>query len=139
MRSLGQAEHPETEWKRHMAQQQPENPLPYPTFDRATALYERPPVAVDDAPAFASVRDAIQSSFASANVDRFLQSLQRGNLRIREFESVLRSGKLGSSAADLYARLTAGDQGLVRELYLAALEQVDLPLRDKYFRLYAYY
>ena len=122
-----------------MAQQQPENPLPYPTFDRATALYERPPVAVDDSPTFTTVRDAIQTSFAAANVDRFLKSLQRANLRIREFEAVLRSGKLGTSAAELYARLTAGDQGLVRELYLAALEQVDLPLRDKYFKLYAYY
>ena len=126
-----------------MAQQQPESTpfhsAAYPTVDRTSALYERPPVAVADPGTFGTVREAVQNSFATANVDRFLKSLQRAGLRIREFESVLRSGKLGTSAAELYGRLTAGDQGQIRELYLAALEQVELPLRDKYFKLYAYY
>ena len=123
-----------------MAEQQPIPPSPsYSAVDRTSALYERPPIAVDDAPAFSSVRESVQNSFAVANVDRFLKSLQRAGLRVREFEAVLRSGKLGASAAELYARLTAGDQGQIRELYLAALEQVELPLRDKYFKLYAYY
>jgi hypothetical protein len=125
-----------------MAQPQPDptsqSSAAYP-IDRTTALYERPPVAIADPGTFGEVSEAIQNSFAAGNVDRFLKSLQRGGLRIREFEQVLRSGKLGSTAAGLYDRLTAGDQGRIRELYLAALEQVDLALRDKYFRLYAYY
>lgn len=111
----------------------------YPAVDRTTALYERPPVAIADPGTFGSVREAIQNCFATGNVDRFLKSLQGAGLRIREFEAVLRSGKLGSSAADLYSRLTDADQGQIRELYLAALERVDLSLRDKYFKLYAYY
>ena len=115
------------------------NSAAYPVVDRASALYERPPVAIADPGTFGSVREAIQDSFAAGNVDRFLKSLQRAGLRIREFEAVLRSGKLGASVAELYARLTDGDQGQIRELYLAALEKVELPLRDKYFKLYAYY
>lgn len=122
-----------------MSQQDPNPAANTPVFDRSTALYERPPVYIADAPSFASVKDAVDGSFAPGNVERFLKSLQRAGLRIREFEPVLRSGKLGASAAELYGRLTAGDQGLIRELYLAALERVELPLRDKYFKLYAYY
>lgn len=125
-----------------MAEQQPDLSAGAPALsavDRTSALYERPPVAVADPETFASLRAAVQSSFALPNVERFLQSLQRANLRIREFEAVLRTGKLGNQAAELYARLADGDQGQIRELYLASLEQVELPLRDKYFKLYAYY
>jgi len=35
--------------------------------------------------------------------------------------------------------LTGGDQGQIREFYLASLEKVELALRDKYFKVYAYY
>lgn len=127
-----------------MAQQSDSAPSPQasslpPAADRSLALYERPPASVADPGTFSPVREAIQSSFAAANVDRFLKSLQRAGLRIRDFEAVLRSGKLGAAAAGLYGKLTNGDQGQIRELYLAALEQVELPLRNKYFRLYAYY
>ena len=122
-----------------MSQQVPDPASTPPVFDRTTALYERPPVHVADVPVFASVKDAVEGSFAPGNIERFLKSLQRAGLRVREFEPVLRSGQLGASAAELYGRLTAGDQGLIRELYLAALERVDLSLRDKYFKLYAYY
>jgi hypothetical protein len=51
---------------------------------------------------------------------------------------VLESGKLGGDTAAEYGKLSDGDQGQIREFYLASLEQVDVPLRDKYFKLYAY-
>ena len=38
-----------------------------------------------------------------------------------------------------YRKLSPSDQGQIRELYLASLEQVALPLRDRFFKLYAYY
>ena len=52
---------------------------------------------------------------------------------------MLKAGKLGANTQAEYDRLTDGDQGQIREFYLASLEQVEVPLRDKYFKLYAYY
>jgi hypothetical protein len=107
--------------------------------DRSNALYERPPVTIADEPTFRTVKSAIESSFALHNVEKFLRSLDRSNLRIRDFESVLNGGKLGVNAAAEYKKLTDGDQGQIREFYLASLEHVEPSLRDKYFKLYAYY
>jgi hypothetical protein len=107
--------------------------------DRSAALYERSPMAVTDGPTFAEVKKSVETSFAAANVARFLKSVERAGLRIRDFEAVLRSGKLGEQTGALYAKLTGGDQGQIRELYLASLEQIDAALRNKFFKLYAYY
>ena len=107
--------------------------------NRSNALYERPPVAIADEPTFRTVKSAIESSFAPHNVEKFLRSLERSSLRIRDFEAVLNGGKLGVNAATEYDRLTDGDQGQIREFYLASLEQVEPSLREKYFKLYAYY
>jgi len=107
--------------------------------NRSNALYERPPVTIADEPTFRTVKSAIESSFAAHNVEKFLRSLDRASLRIRDFESVLNAGKLGVSTAVEYNKLTDGDQGQIREFYLASLEHVEPSLRDKYFKLYAYY
>ncbi len=107
--------------------------------DRTRALYERPKPTVDDEGTFSEVKAAITSRFAETGVRDFLRSLDKAGLRVREFESVLRAGKLGPATPGLYARLSPGDQGQIREFYLASLEQVALNLRDRYFKLYAYY
>ena len=96
-------------------------------------------MAVGDQPTFAEVRRSVESSFAAANVARFLKSVQTAGLRIRDFEAVLMAGKLGDQTSALYAKLTGGDQGQIREFYLASLEQIDMALRNKFFKLYAYY
>ena len=107
--------------------------------DRTTALYERPAMGVVDAETFGAVRQAIANAFAAGNVEKFLKSVAGAGLRIREFEAVAGAGKLGAGAAAQYAKLSNGDQGQIREFYLASLEQVELALRDKYFKIYAYY
>jgi hypothetical protein len=96
-------------------------------------------VAVADPHTFNTVKAAVEGSFAAHNVEKFLRSLERAGLRIRDFEAVLAAGRLGVGTAVEYGKLTDGDQGGIRELYLASLEKVELPLRDKYFKLYAYY
>ena len=111
----------------------------YGALDRTRALYERPLVAVDDQATFLEVKSAIEAQFSERGVQTFLRTLDRAGLRIREFEAVLAAGKFGGEAPARYARLSPGDQGQVRELYLALLEQVPTPLRDRYFKLYAYY
>jgi hypothetical protein len=109
------------------------------TVDRSTALYERPTMGIVDAATFAQVKQQIETHFAVAKVEAFLKSLERAGLRIRNFEAVLAQGKLGAGTQGDYARLSNADQGQIREFYLASLEKVELGLRDKYFKLYAYY
>ncbi len=107
--------------------------------DRSTALYERPAMTIEDSATFAAVKAAIEARFAPASVEAFLKSLASAGLRIRGFEPVVQAGKLGRETAAQYASLSNGDQGQIREFYLASLERVDGNLRDKYFKLYAYY
>jgi len=109
------------------------------SVDRTRALYERPVLSAQDEATFREVRAAVESRFSEAGVQDFLRTLDKAGLRIRDFEAVLAAGKLGSGTQALYAKLPAGDQGQIRELYLALLEQVPLALRDKFFKLYAYY
>jgi hypothetical protein len=109
------------------------------SVDRTRALYERSVLVVEDEATFREVKAAVEGRFSEAGIQDFLRSLDKASLRIREFEAVLAAGKLGSSTAGQYAKLSPSDQGQIRELYLASLEQVALPLRDRFFKLYAYY
>jgi len=102
-------------------------------------MYEQATIAVENQQAFDAVKSAIDNSFSSAKVSDFLKSLDRSKLRIREFEDVLRGGKLGSGAEQAYNSLNNGDQGMIREHYLSTLEKVDPALRQKYLKVYAYY
>jgi hypothetical protein len=102
-------------------------------------MYERQPMAIGDAVTFGVVKQAIESAFSSGRVAEFLKSLERDRMRIRDFEPVLGSGKLGAGTAANYAKLPNGDRGQIREFYLASLERVQPSLREKFFKLYAYY
>jgi hypothetical protein len=102
------------------------------TFQQAT-------IPVADPATFGVVSSAIEQNFSPNGIAGFLKALDKSSLRIREFENVLKAGKLGPEANAAYAKLGDGDQGMIRELYLASLEKVPMDLRDKYFKLYAYY
>ena len=102
-------------------------------------MYEQATIAVANAQVFGTVKQSIESAFSSAKVSDFLKSLQSSKLRIREFEEVAQAGKLGANTAAAYQQLGDGDQGMIRELYLTSLEQVDPALRAKYLKVYAYY
>ncbi len=99
--------------------------------------FDQPVLEIGDPRAFAAVRSAIESSFATGRVAEFLKSLS--GMRIRDFESVLGRGKLGAAAKTDYAALGNADQGQIREYYLDSLERVSPELRQKFFKLYAYY
>jgi hypothetical protein len=104
-----------------------------------SALHQQAELPVADPKAFSAVRSAIETAFSSATVKDFLKSLERASLRIRDFEALLAKGKLGASTAAEYNTLGNGDQGQIREFYLATLEKVPADLRAKFFKLYAYY
>jgi len=102
-------------------------------------LKEQPVLPIADPVAFGAVKTAIETSFSSGKVRDFLRSLERQGIRIREFEVVLGKGLLGPKTAGEYKRLPDGDQGQIREFYLASLEKVAPELRQQFFRLYSYY
>ncbi len=102
-------------------------------------MYEQAVLSVEDPQRFGAVHSAIESSFSTSNVAAFFKSLHRSGLRIRDFETVLQKKVLGEAAVVEYAQLGNSDQGQIREFYLASLEQVDPALRQKFFKLYAYY
>jgi len=102
-------------------------------------MYEQAEIPVENAKLFGGVKSAIETAFSSVKVNDFLKSLQSAKLRIREFEQVLKAGKLGPNSETEYAKLGNGDQGMIRELYLSSLEKVDPELRKKYLKVYAYY
>ena len=101
--------------------------------------YQQAVLEVGDPQTFGTVRGAIETAFSAARVADFLKSIERVGLRVRSFEAVLKAGRLGSSIAAEYAKLGNGDQGQIREFYLASLEKVAPDVREKYFKLYAYY
>jgi hypothetical protein len=104
-----------------------------------TALHEQAVLPVADPITFGAVRGAIESAFSTLKVREFLRGVQRAGLRIRDFEYVLQKELLGKSAEAEYGRLNNGDQGQIREFYLASVEKVTPELRGEFFKVYAYY
>jgi hypothetical protein len=104
-----------------------------------SALHQQAVLTVSDPATFGAVQGSIDQAFSAGKVQEFLKSLQSGGLRIRDFEKVLGAGKLGKTTEAEYKKLDNSDQGQIREHYLASLEKVNPELRDKYFKLYAYY
>ena len=101
--------------------------------------FDQPVLAIEDPQAFSAVHSAVEAAFSSSRVADFLGSLARKSARVRDFEAVLNKGLLTEKARTDYAQLGNADQGQIREYYLASLERVAPELRNKYFKLYAYY
>jgi len=113
------------------------------------AAFQQAGLKVEKLEQFEQLQSALEWLFASHNVEGFLRLLTRKGVPIRDFERVLREGLLGATdpvltksgktAQELYAALSVSDQAQIRELYLTALEDIELPLREKYSKLYRYY
>ena len=102
-------------------------------------MFEQAGIAVQDEQAFAKLHTLIDAAFDSRDVEVFLTRVAKSKLRIRDYETILRRGFLGKEAVALYGALPVSDQGLTRERYLRLVEAVPLELRQRYFRVYAYY
>jgi hypothetical protein len=102
-------------------------------------MFEQATIAVQDEQTYAKLHALIDAAFDARDVDVFLNRTIKAKLRIRDYESVLQRGFLGKEAVALYAALPVSDQGLTRERYLRLVEAVPSELRQRYFRVYAYY
>src|ERR1700757_2240227 len=102
-------------------------------------MFEQAGIAVTDQQGYAKLHALIDAAFDARDVDQLLNRVTGAKLRIRDFESVLKRGYLGKDAISLYNALPVSDQGLTRERYLRLVEQVPKELRQRYFKVYAYY
>ncbi len=102
-------------------------------------MFEQAEIAVQDQQGYAKLHSLIDAAFDLRDVEVLLTRASRAKLRIRDYETVLKRGFLGKEAPALYAALPVSDQGLTRERYLRLVEAVPLELRQRYFRVYAYY
>ena len=101
--------------------------------------FEQAAIAVQDTQGYAQLHALIDAAFHSRDVEVFLSRLIRSKLRIRDFEGILNRGLLGKDAPSQFGALPVSDQALTRERYLRLVEAVPADLRQRYFRLYAYY
>ena len=102
-------------------------------------MFEQAGIAVQDEQGYSKLHGLIDAAFDSRDVEVFLNRVTKSKLRIRDYESIPRRGFLGKEAVGLYEALPVSDQGLTRERYLRLVEAVPLELRQRYFRVYAYY
>jgi hypothetical protein len=102
-------------------------------------MFEQAGIAVTDEQGYAQLHALIDAAFDPRDVEVLLERVTKSKLRIRDYEGVLKRGLLGKGAVPLYEALPVSDQGLTRERYLRLVEAVPLELRQRYFRVYAYY
>ena len=111
--------------------------------------FQQAAINVEKLEEFERLQSALKRALGSASVESFLRLLQRKRVPIRDFDRILKDrvieacdsvlGKGGKRAKQLYDELSLSDQAQIREFYLTALEEIDLPLREKYNKLYRYY
>ena len=102
-------------------------------------MFEQAGIAVQEERVYKQLHELIDAAFDARDVEVFLSRVKKSRLRIRDYEGVLKRGLLGKGAPALYEGLPVSDQGLTRERYLRLVEAVPLELRQRYFRVYAYY
>ena len=107
-------------------------------------MFEQAAIAVTDEQGYAKLHALIDAAFDARDVEVFLNRVRKAKLRVRDYEEILGrgllgKGLLGAAAKAKYKGLGNADQGQIREFYLASLEQVAPDVREKFFKLYAYY
>ncbi len=102
-------------------------------------MFEQAVIAVQDTERFGRIQKQFSTAFSSAEVEVFLNRVQRAGLKVRDFENVLKRGLLGKATEADYQALPVSDQALTREKFLALVEMVELKLRQRYAKIYSYY
>lgn len=102
-------------------------------------MFEQAAITVRDEQGYTQLHALIDAALGAGDVEVFLNRVTRARLEVRDFEAVLKRGLLGKEAAALYAALPVSDQGLTRERYLRLVEKTPVELRQRYFKVFAYY
>src|SRR6266446_9446180 len=105
--------------------------------------FEQASIAIQSAE-FERWKDLISKALNKDNVSKFMKSIESNGLLVRHFEEILNKGLLNKiisgsdSALELYKKMPASDQGQMREFYLTRIEEVDIEVRRKFQKIYAY-
>jgi hypothetical protein len=102
-------------------------------------MFVQAPIEVQDTERHARIEQRLKQAFSPVEVEVFLSRVRRAGLKIRDFDAILKRGLLGKAAEVDYSALPVSDQALTRESFLALLEKVELKLRQRYAKIYAYY
>ena len=102
-------------------------------------MFEKALIPVENTAPFEALSVTIARLFSASEVERHLNAVKSKGLKVRNFDGALNSGLLGADAVAQYKALNPAEQGMVREQYLGALEQVDMKLRMKFKNIYGYY
>ena len=102
-------------------------------------MFEQAAIAVTNEQGYAKLHALIDAAFDARDVEVFLNRVKKSGLRVRDYEGILQRGLLGKEAIGIYQALPVSDQALTRERYLRLVEAVPLELRQRYFKVYAYY
>ena len=102
-------------------------------------MFEQAAIAVQNEKDYAEFHKLIDAAFDSREIEVFHDRVTRSKLRVRDFEAILNRGFLGKQAVEIYKALSVSDRALTRERYLKLVEAVPLELRQRYFKIYAYY
>ena len=102
-------------------------------------MFQQAALSIENPAVFEPVKAAIEASFASPAVGKFLERVENAKFRVRDFDRIREQGLLGEAVKSGYAQLGNSDCGQIRELYLRSVEQVAPELRKKYLKVYAYY
>ncbi|MBV9075534.1 MAG: hypothetical protein JOZ10_18080 [Acidobacteria bacterium] len=108
-------------------------------------MFTQAQIEVENKAVFDELKGAIENALRSRS-EEFLHLLKRVGLRVRQFEVILHEriveqlpgARTSRSCEELFQELSASDQGLLREFYLTAIEEVPVELRTKYSKLYRY-
>ncbi|PYX46674.1 MAG: hypothetical protein DMG83_06900 [Acidobacteria bacterium] len=108
--------------------------------------FEQATIKIEKVEEFGQLQRAVEEVFSPEKVKGFLKRLDRGKIRIRDFDAILVTktleavtGRADLAARRLYGSLTLSDQGQMREFYLSKLEQVEEALRHKFRKVFQYY
>jgi hypothetical protein len=111
--------------------------------------FEQATIEVEKKNEFEELKSAISRTFSADRVEKFLKRLHSDGTRIRNWDSVLKTGVLerldeglkssGRTAHGLYESLTVSDQAQMREFYLSRIEEVAPQVRARFHKLYQYY
>ena len=112
-------------------------------------IFQKALIAIENPEIYGVLQSTIERVFAPVRVEKFMKRLVKRGVSIRNFDGVLTNRifeevdetlrSSGKSARGLYDALTVSDQAQMRELYLTALESIELGLREKYSKIYRYY
>ena len=108
-------------------------------------MYTQAQIEIENKAVFAELKSTIENA-ALLRAEDFLRAVKRSGSTVRQFERLLAQRvfeqlpgtEANRSCGELFGQLSPADQGMIREFYLTAIEEIPVELRTKYSKLYRY-